>query len=128
VYNKDALQDFLKSLWFKRYWLTSHGVTSKNEEEIKAVNELNNSDSIFYFFIFKLYEHFKSNKAIYYQIIQFLEEKYELYPSHLKGKAPLYENLYIYYFNEEGSNPNRLSFAAFLEWDDELLFKYFFNH
>lgn len=55
---------------------------------------------------------------MYYQIVQFLEEKYERYPAHLKGKAPLYENLYIYYFNEEQQNCDKIPFSDFLEWND----------
>lgn len=47
---------------------------------------------------------------------------------HLKNKAFLYESLYIYYYNEEMNNPNKFDFAAFLELDDEHLFKYFFDH
>jgi hypothetical protein len=35
LYNRETLKDFLKSIWFKRYYLTSHGLTTKNEKEIE---------------------------------------------------------------------------------------------
>lgn len=89
-------------------------MTGKSKKEILKINEYNNSDKIFYFFIAQLYEHCKNNKPFYYQTVNFLQEKYDMFPAHLKNKIVLYENLYIYYFNEEKGNPNRQSLAEFL--------------
>jgi hypothetical protein len=104
-------------------------MVNRSKKEIVDINKENNSEKIFYYFISKLYEYTKNNKPLYYQMVNFLQEKYELFPTHLKGKALLYENLYIYYYNEEKNNPTgRHNFAEFLELDDEHLFKYYFDH
>lgn len=104
-------------------------MVNRSKKEIIDINKENNSEKIFYYFISKLYEYTKNNKPLYYQMVNFLQEKYELFPTHLKSKALLYENLYIYYYNEEKNNPaGRHNFAEFLELDDEHLFKYYFDH
>jgi len=68
-----VLNEFVSSVWFRRYWLTAHGMTGKSKKEILKINEYNNSEKIFYFFIAQLYEHCKNNKPFYYQAINFLQ-------------------------------------------------------
>lgn len=128
IHNRGVLAEFVRSVWFKRYWLTGHDMTGKSRKDIEAINATNNSEKIFYFFIGKLYEHLAHNRPFYYQAVYFLQEKYELFPAHLRNKCLLYERLYIYYAKEEPAAPGKCSFAEFLELDDERLFRYFFDH
>ena len=110
------LKEFLHSVWFKRWWLTGHDTLSHTRREIEEVNLGNNSERMFYSFIASIYEtHKEANKPFYYQTVTFLEERYEFFPEHLRGKCFLYENLYIYYYNEEKLNSHsRCTFAKFL--------------
>lgn len=89
-------------------------MVNRTRKDIIAVNEDNNSERIFYFFISKLYDLNQQTKPFYYQTVIFLQEKYELFPAHLRNKCLLYERLFLYYSREEASNPAKVGFAAFL--------------
>jgi hypothetical protein len=65
-------------------------MVNRTRKDIMAVNEDNNSERIFYFFISKLYELNLLSKPFYYQAVIFLQEKYELFPAHLRNKCLLY--------------------------------------
>ena len=118
LHNKGVLGEFVESVWFKRHWLTSHGMTCKSRKEILKTKDFNNSDKIFYFFIAKLFEHSRCNTFFCEQVVSQLQEKYVLFPAHLKNKIVLYENLYKYYCFEEKESGIRLPLSEFLEWDD----------
>jgi hypothetical protein len=114
IHNRAAVSEFANSVWFKRYWLTAHDMVNRSRKDIVAVNEDNNSERIFYYFIAKLYELNQQTKSFYYQAVNFLQEKYELFPAHLRNKCLLYERLFLYYSREESGNPARVGFCAFL--------------
>jgi hypothetical protein len=38
IHNRSVVIEFVNSVWFKRNWLTAHGMTEKSKKEILKVN------------------------------------------------------------------------------------------
>lgn len=56
LYNKEMIDGLVKDVWFKRNWLMLHDMIGLSMEKMIEVNETNNSDEIFYFFIEQVFK------------------------------------------------------------------------
>ena len=69
--NKKCVEEFVKSIWYRRYWLTAHELINLTKDNIVQINKDNNSDLIFYFFVSKIFE-LVSDEQTQFEIIYFL--------------------------------------------------------
>jgi hypothetical protein len=117
----------VKSIWYRRYWLTAHELINLTKDKILEINQINNSELIFYFFISKVFELIPDEQT-QFEIIYFLEQHYSLIPEHLKGKIFLYFNLHKFYKeNHYKAKLPPLRLDEFLNLNDAQLFEYFFS-
>jgi hypothetical protein len=54
--NRTVVGDFVKSIWYRRFWLTAHELINLRKEQILQINAENNSELTFYYFISKIFD------------------------------------------------------------------------
>lgn len=117
----------INSVWYKRYWLTTHDLIDKTRQEILEIHHRNASEEIFYYFISSIFLKIEDRKNLEV-LVEFLENFYENLPSHIRGKIFLYVDLWGYYCeHHEEARRNKLNLNEFLRLKGFDLFKYFFD-
>jgi hypothetical protein len=57
IYNKDYVVELTKTVWFKRNQNSLHDLVALSKQKILEVQQFNQSDAVFYFFIEKLFQY-----------------------------------------------------------------------
>jgi hypothetical protein len=115
IYNKDYVEELTKTVWFKRNQNSLHDLVALSKQKILEVQQFNESDAVFYFFIEKLFQHSR-NETQLTEVVDYLETNYTRLPAHLKGKIFLYRHLWTYFQAEK--HPQLTSFNSFLKLRD----------
>ncbi len=97
--NREVIKEFPVHLWFKRHVNSRHGVILIKKDQInKHLQQTTKSEDIFYRVLCRILDlnilNEKLNRLIFH-----IEENYELYPSHLRGKFALYFFLFVTFEN-----------------------------
>lgn len=127
IYNKDYVEELTKTVWFKRNQNTMHDLVALSKQKIIEIQQFNESDGIFYFFIEKIFQYSKDELHLQ-QVVDFMEIKYARLPAHLKGKIFLYKKLFNYFASEKQNHSEISSFNSFLKLKDHELFKELFRY
>lgn len=104
-----------------------HDLVALSKQKILEVQQFNESDGVFYFFIEKLFV-CSRDEAHLQQVVAFMEHTYARLPAHLKGKIFLYKKLFDYFAAEKQHHSDIASFNNFLKLKDHELFKELFRY
>lgn len=119
------MEELTKTVWFKRNQNSLHDLVALSKQKILEVQQFNESDAVFYFFIEKLFQHSRNEMQLS-EVVDYLETNYTRLPTHLKGKIFLYRHLWTYFQAEK--HPHLTSFNSFLKLRDHELFKEMFRY
>lgn len=127
--NKEVMTDVIKSISFRRNWLSLHDMVIDSRESIIKNSEKIKSEQTFFYFIAKVFEQI-SEKEVLRELIDFIELTYENIPSKIRGKIFLLHTIYCFFCEKNivpTSNNHPILFSEFLNFEDYELIKHCFD-
>ena len=126
IYNRDMLEEFSRTVWVKRNWLTYHDMVFQTRQEIEQQQQYLGGDGedIFLSILNCIYSNFTHQDKIRL-IVNHLQDKYHKFPQYLYSNVFLYRALFEYF---RGDGVLEEDFTTFLRRKDEDIFKKIFDH